>query len=111
MLGGISAAGFVYYGLPRSGGFGPMLRRLRADHNVRSLLCEGGPTVFGAMLHEGLVDELFLTISPCLAGGGMDPTITRGPELPELTALEPRWILEHEGALFLRYARRETGGS
>jgi 5-amino-6-(5-phosphoribosylamino)uracil reductase len=87
-----------------------MLRRLRADYGVRSLLCEGGPTVFGAMLHEDLVDELFLTISPCLAGGGMDPTITRGPELPELALLEPRWILEHEGALFLRYARRrETG--
>ena len=81
-----------------------MLRRLRADYDVRTLLCEGGPTVFGALLHERLVDELFLTISPKLAGGGMDPTITGGPVLDELAPLKLRWALEREGFLFLRYA-------
>src|SRR5205823_3225098 len=40
------------------------LRRMHADHGVRSLLCEGGPTVFGALVHERVADELFLTISP-----------------------------------------------
>ncbi|MGI8573428.1 MAG: dihydrofolate reductase family protein [Solirubrobacteraceae bacterium] len=81
-----------------------MLRRLRADFDVRALLCEGGPTVFGALLHERLVDELFLTISPKLAGGGMDPTTTSGPVLDELAPLKLRWALEREGFLFLRYA-------
>ena len=37
-------------------------RRLTSDFGVRTLLCEGGPTVFGALLHEDLVDELFLTV-------------------------------------------------
>src|SRR5205823_3379934 len=37
-----------------------MMRRLRADFAVRSLLCEGGPILFGALLREALVDELFL---------------------------------------------------
>jgi riboflavin-specific deaminase-like protein len=87
-----------------------MLRRLRADYDVRALLCEGGPTVFGALLHEDLVDELFLTLAPCLTGGGMDPTITRGPELPALAGLDLSWVLEREGALFLRYARRLEAG-
>ena len=32
------------------------------------VLTEGGPTVFGAMVGAGLVDELFLTVSPLLAG-------------------------------------------
>jgi len=32
------------------------------------ILTEGGPTVFGAMVAAGLVDELFLTFSPLLAG-------------------------------------------
>ena len=32
------------------------------------VLTEGGPTVFGAMVAAGLVDELFLTVSPLLAG-------------------------------------------
>jgi len=32
------------------------------------ILCEGGPTVFGALAAAGLVEELFLTLSPLLAG-------------------------------------------
>ena len=49
--------------------FAEAFRRLRADHDARSLLCEGGPTVFGALLTAGLVDELFLTLSAKLVGG------------------------------------------
>jgi riboflavin biosynthesis pyrimidine reductase len=60
--------------------------------------------VFGAMLREGLVDELFLTLSPRLTGGGISPAITSGPELPELAELELLWVHERGGALFLRYA-------
>ena len=81
-----------------------VMRRLRADFGVRSLLCEGGPTMFGALLRERLVDELFLTLAPKLAGGGSAPTITSGPELPELARLELVWALEHSSALYLRYA-------
>lgn len=81
-------------------------RRLRSDFGVRSLLCEGGPTVFGALLQEHLVDELFLTIAPKLTGGGTSPTITTGPELPEPEPLEIIWALEHAGALYMRYGLR-----
>lgn len=84
------------------------MRRLRADFDVRALLCEGGPTVFSALLSEELVDELFLTLAPKLTGGGSDPTPTSGPELPRLAELELRWLLEREGTLFMRYARRRA---
>ena len=60
-----------------------VLRHLRSDYGVRTLLCEGGPTLFGALLTEDVVDELFLTLAPKLAGGGSGPTITSGPELAE----------------------------
>jgi 5-amino-6-(5-phosphoribosylamino)uracil reductase len=80
------------------------LRRLRSDFGVRTLLCEGGPTLFGALLHEGLVDELFLTLAPKLVGGGHGPAVTSGPELPEPRSLRPIWLLEHESSLYLRYA-------
>ncbi len=83
-----------------------MMRRLRSDYDVRALLCEGGPRVFGALLHEGLVDELFLTLAPRLTGGGDGPAVTTGPELPELAQLELVWALEEDGSLFLRYALR-----
>ena len=79
-------------------------RRLASDFGVRTLLCEGGPTVFGALLHEDLVDELYLTVSPRLAGGGSEAAITHGPPLPELRHLTLLWALEREGSLFLRYA-------
>lgn len=82
------------------------MRRLRSGFGIRSLLCEGGPTLFGALLMEGLVDELFLTFAPKLTGGGTSPTITSGPELPELQPLELIWALEHESSLYLRYALR-----
>jgi len=32
------------------------------------ILAEAGPTTFGVLIAEGLVDELFLTVSPVLAG-------------------------------------------
>ena len=80
------------------------LRRLRADHGVRALLCEGGPTLMGALLAEQLVDELFLTLAPQLAGGGTAPTLAMGPGLPEAGALTLVWALERAGSLYLRYA-------
>jgi riboflavin-specific deaminase-like protein len=83
-----------------------VLRRLRAAYDVRALLCEGGPTLFGALLQEDLVDELFLTIAPRLTGGGADPTVTTGPALAQPAELRLLWTLEREGTLFLRYARR-----
>ena len=77
--------------------------RLRRDFGVRSLLCEGGPTLFGSLLGEGLVDELFLTLAPKLAGGGGGPTISSGTELSEPWALRLLWLLGRNESLYLRY--------
>jgi riboflavin biosynthesis pyrimidine reductase len=80
------------------------LRHLRATHDVRAALCEGGPTLMGALLGEGLVDELFLTLAPKLAGGGTAPTLaTAGAALPDPAELALVWALERAGSLFLRY--------
>lgn len=83
-----------------------VLERLRSEFGVASLLCEGGPSLFGSLLHEALVDELFLTLAPKLAGGGPAMPISVGPELPALWELSPRWVLERDAFLFLRYAVR-----
>jgi riboflavin biosynthesis pyrimidine reductase len=80
-----------------------MLSHLRRRHDVRSLLCEGGPTLLGALLADRLVDELYMTLAPKLTGGG-GPAITSGPELSELISLTPEWVLERAGSLFLRYS-------
>jgi riboflavin biosynthesis pyrimidine reductase len=45
------------------------LQVLHARGHAR-VLSEAGPTMFGSLLADGLVDELFLTLSPVLAGRG-----------------------------------------
>ncbi len=81
-----------------------MMRRLRSAYDVRSLLCEGGPTMFGALLQEDLVDELFLSLAPKLTGGGRSPGITSGPSLMELRQLSLVWAIELDSSLYLRYS-------
>jgi 5-amino-6-(5-phosphoribosylamino)uracil reductase len=83
-----------------------VLRRLHHEHGIRSLLCVGGPTLFSSLLHERLVDELFLTVAAKLAGGGPAPAITTGAELPDPLEMDLVWALEREGSLFLRYSAR-----
>src|SRR5213592_96982 len=53
-----------------------MLETLRSRYNVRRLACEGGPTLFRALLERGLIDQLNLTIAPYMFGGAKAPTLT-----------------------------------
>jgi riboflavin biosynthesis pyrimidine reductase len=76
------------------------------------ILTEGGPTLFGSLVELGLVDELFLTLSPLLAGRA----VTEGElGLVEGTALLPTLrvasqilsVRAHGNHLFLRYGLQE----
>jgi riboflavin-specific deaminase-like protein len=53
-----------------------MLQQLRRDYSVRTVACEGGATLFRALLEKDLVDQLNLTIAPYLFGGAKAPTLT-----------------------------------
>jgi riboflavin biosynthesis pyrimidine reductase len=79
------------------------LQRLRSEHGIRSLLCEGGPTLNATLFAAGLVDELFLTIAPAVAGAGEALTIVEGDALPAPSSLELKSVHEAAGHLFLRY--------
>jgi riboflavin-specific deaminase-like protein len=79
------------------------MEALRLRHGVRSVLMEGGPTLLGAMLGAGLVDELFLTRSPLIVGGGGEVTIVEGEPLPEPPRLTIVSVLRDESFFFLRY--------
>jgi len=88
-----------------------VLRSLRRDHGIRSLLCEGGPALFTALLDHNLVDELFLTVSPRLFGrqvGDGRKALVDGVDLAgALTGLGLTLasVRRHESYLFLRYDR------
>ena len=53
-----------------------MLETLRNQYKVGTLACEGGPTLFRALLEEDLIDQLNLTIAPYMFGGATAPTLT-----------------------------------
>jgi riboflavin biosynthesis pyrimidine reductase len=78
------------------------MRLLRTEHEVRGLLCEGGPRLHSQLQAAGLADELFLTIAPKLVGAGT--TILEGA-LPEVAELELAWLLAEGSELFARYRR------
>jgi 5-amino-6-(5-phosphoribosylamino)uracil reductase len=69
-----------------------------------AVVAEGGPHLNGSLAGAGLVDELCLTIAPRLVGG--DSTrIVAGPALPGGAPLEPAFLGEWDGFLFLRCRR------
>src|SRR3989440_6663325 len=53
-----------------------MLQQLRRDYGIRTVACEGGATLFRALLEQDLVDQLNLTVAPYLFGGANAPTLT-----------------------------------
>ncbi|MBA3328586.1 MAG: dihydrofolate reductase family protein [Solirubrobacterales bacterium] len=81
-----------------------MLGRVRTELGVRSILCEGGPLLNASLLPAGLIDELYLSIAPALAGGAGALTILGDVALAQPIDLELLWLLEAEGELFARYA-------
>jgi riboflavin-specific deaminase-like protein len=86
------------------------MRELHERLGVRTLLCEGGPHLNAQLLLAGLLDELFLSLAPKLAGGedatGEALRILAGAAFAEPAELELLAALENESHLFLRYAVR-----
>ena len=80
-----------------------LMARLREEHGIRSVLCEGGPTLNSHLLAAGVVDELFLSLSPKLAGGAAALTIVAGRELVEPAELQLLSVAEGGGDLFTRW--------
>lgn len=93
-----------------------MMQFLRSQFGVQVLLHEGGPTLFGQFLAAEAVDELFLTLSPQIAGRGahtVRPGIVQGMQFvpnnaPWFQLLSLRQRAEH---LYLRYLQIRPGQS
>ena len=79
------------------------LAQLRSENRVRSILCEGGPHLNASLVANGLIDELFLTTSPQLAGGAGVLSIMDDALLGAPLALTLLSLCEHAGELFARY--------
>jgi riboflavin biosynthesis pyrimidine reductase len=78
------------------------------ERGHRRILSEGGPTFFGSLVEAALVDELFLTLSPLLAGRGVEGVLSlvEGSQLlpDRRVSSELRGVRRHGSHLFLRFA-------
>ena len=79
-------------------------RELHA-RGATQLLCEGGPHLFGALIAADLVDELCLTVSPLLVGGGRRPDRGRRRPARRGGCRCAHVLRRRTHMLFLRYAR------
>jgi riboflavin biosynthesis pyrimidine reductase len=118
----ISAGEGENFDLPRAIG------KLRKELDVKYLLCEGGPTLYGSLARADLVDEKFMTVSPVEVGqlvpaeqkrlpreqaipALLRPTVFGGPgytreDLTRWTWLSCRKAGDHQ---FNRYRRKGRG--
>ncbi len=95
-----------------SGSIAPraILQLLQSQYGVSTLLHEGGPTLFGQFLAADAVDELFLTLSPQIAGRAGDltrPAVVQGVQFLPHSAPSFQLVSVKEQAahLYLRYRR------
>jgi riboflavin biosynthesis pyrimidine reductase len=77
---------------------------------LRVVLTEGGPSVMGHLLRAEALDEMFLTVSPVLAGRDKEerPGMVEGIELLPAAGMWSRLLSarRHGDYLFLRYSLR-----
>ena len=86
---------------------GDVVAALHAE-GYRSILTEGGPHLFGQLLAAGLIEQLFLTLSPALAGrqrSGTQIGLVEGTSLLPGIDIRGRLLSARRSGshLFLRY--------
>jgi len=91
-----------------------ILKLVEEEFGVGYVLTEGGPTLFGEFVTCGLVDELFLTIAPQIAGRTRQhsrPALIEGAEFTPATAPWLKLLSAKKSGdhLYLRYRRSEDG--
>ncbi|OBK49596.1 pyrimidine reductase family protein [Mycobacterium kubicae] len=71
---------------------------------LRRVLTEGGPMLLGALVDRDLLDELCLTVAPCLVGGRSRRIVTGSGQL--MTRMRCAHVLTNDaGYLYTRYVK------
>ena len=81
-------------------GLRAQLRALKAEHGVDRVVCEGGPTLLGALQREGLLHQWCLAISPTVVADGRAVPVIRDPAAQDLELVA---CAHADGYVFLRY--------
>lgn len=78
-----------------------------ASRGWRQILCEGGPHLFGALLHAECVDEVCLTLAPRFTGGSAG-RIDQGAAEHDRRFMLHHALTDEEGYVFLRYVSHHS---
>lgn len=90
-----------------------VLKTMRHELGVQQLLVEGGSELNASLFSAGLIDEIFLTVSPKIKLGRETPTLADGTALSR-DVLQSFDLISSRpvgNEVFLRYRRAETGAT
>jgi riboflavin biosynthesis pyrimidine reductase len=79
-----------------------LLAYLHEEHGVRSVLCEGGPTLLRALVATRCIDHFLLTLAPMLAAGSA-PAVLEGVALDPPAPLRLHDVHRADEHLFTHY--------
>jgi riboflavin biosynthesis pyrimidine reductase len=88
---------------------------LHARYGIKFLLCEGGPTLYSAMLAAGVIDEKFVTVAPIEVGQqgaqGLRPTVLPNVGFSKEEAVHWSWLSCRKlgDYQFHRFRRKRSG--
>lgn len=71
---------------------------------LRRILCEGGPSLFGQLVADDLVDELCLTTAPVLVGGTAG-RIATSPHVATVSMTPAHVLADTDGTVLTRWVR------
>jgi len=82
-----------------------VLNDLCETHQVRTLVCEGGPQLAKSLAELDFVDEFYLTIAPIIAGGHEAPGVLGPPGsfLPSSRSYELESMKVEAGECYVHY--------
>lgn len=84
------------------------LLKILYKQGIRIIILEGGGTTNWDFVSKGLVDEVVVTISPCLVGGIAATTLVEGTGFAKIAnsmKLKLRKAVRHGGEIVLHYQR------
>lgn len=85
----------------------PKLSQYFFENGYRTILVEGGPTLWGSFFANKMIDEVFVTIAPKIFGDEPGNTLTllkhQFFSSDEIVKLKLLSVQQHEDEIFLRY--------
>jgi 2,5-diamino-6-(ribosylamino)-4(3H)-pyrimidinone 5'-phosphate reductase len=90
--------------------FAEALAWLSRKWKVKRLVCEGGGQINAGLFRQGLVDQIYMTLSPLVFGGSTAPTMVDGSgveDISEATVLRLESLQRVGSELFLVYRVRK----